>query len=40
VVPTALTLTESSSWLLAITGNAATTATDIAMNFAELFATN
>jgi hypothetical protein len=40
VVPTALTLTESSSFILAVTGNAVTTANDIVMNFAELFVTN
>lgn len=40
VVPSALTLTESSSFLLAITGNAVTATTDIVMNFAQLFATN
>jgi hypothetical protein len=40
IVPTALTLTESSSFLIAVTGNAVTTATDIALNFAEVFATN
>ena len=40
VVPTALTLTESGAINLCITGNAVTTASDIALNFAELFATN
>jgi hypothetical protein len=40
VVPSLLTLTESSSFLIAVTGNAVTTATDIALNFAEVFATN
>ena len=38
--PAALTSTESGTILVAITGNAVTTATDIALNFAELFATN
>lgn len=40
VVPSPLTLNESSSFLIAITGNAVTTANDIALNFAQLFATN
>jgi len=40
VVPSALTLTENASFLLAITGNAVTATTDIVLNFAELFATN
>lgn len=40
LVPSALTLTESASFLIAITGNAVTTATDINLNFAQLFATN
>ena len=40
LVPAALTLTENASFLLAITGNAVTTATDIALMFAQLFATN
>jgi hypothetical protein len=40
VVPTALTLTENASFLLVITGNAVTTATDITLVFAQLFATN
>lgn len=39
-VPSALTSTESGLIIVAITGNAVTTATDIALNFAELFATN
>ena len=40
VVPSFLTLTENASFLLVITGNAVTTATDIVLNFAQLFATN
>jgi hypothetical protein len=40
VVPSALTLNESASWILAVTGNAVTTNTDIVLNFAELFVTN
>jgi hypothetical protein len=40
VVPTALTLTETSSFILAVTGNGVTATTDIVMNFAELFVTN
>lgn len=38
--PSALTATEGSPILIAITGNAATLATDIALNFLEVFATN
>lgn len=40
LVPSALTLAENAAILLAITGNAGTTATDIGYNFGELFATN
>lgn len=40
VVPSALTLTETGTINVCITGNAVTTATDITLNFAELFATN
>lgn len=40
IVPALLTLTESSSFIIAVTGKAVTTATDISLNFAEVFATN
>ena len=40
LAPSLLTLPESSSFLIAITGNAVTTASDIVLNFAQLFATN
>jgi hypothetical protein len=40
VVPSLLTSVESGSVLVAITGNAVTTASDIGLNFAELFVTN
>jgi hypothetical protein len=38
--PSLLTATESSSMLIAITGNAGTTAADIAFNFLEIFVMN
>jgi hypothetical protein len=38
--PSSLTLTESGAILIALTGNAATTATDIALNFFEIMAQN
>ena len=38
--PAILTLTESASFLMAVTDNATTTTTDIFLNWAEIFATN
>jgi hypothetical protein len=40
ITPSALTLVESAPILVAVTGNAATTATDIALNLLEVNATN
>jgi hypothetical protein len=40
LIPTLITATESGAILIAITGNAGTTATDILLNFAELFLMN
>jgi hypothetical protein len=40
VAPSALTLVESASFTIVITGNAVTAVGDIVMNFAQIFATN
>ena len=40
ITPSPMTLTESSSFIIAVTGNATTATSDIVMNFAEIFATN
>lgn len=40
LAPAALTATESGAILIAVTGNATTTATDIALNFLQIFAQN